>query len=416
MSPTFLIGNCFCLCAASLAFASSGRSADDSWVDSHTQAEDENTVAEQLGMAAKDGNLSAVETLLRDVRDINETDSRGYTALHWAVVGNHERIIRILLRAGADIEARGPEEMTPLHLAALFGQRQAAGVLFEMGASLSALDKRGHTAFQLLDEDVDATRIFATSLGIELDPPSLERNRQFIARILTLDVGPMEIRPRSSRSNTTTYVIGGCLLLMFLGIVIGYRAKRKRARAMHKVAREIGASFAEQKHGWIESLQKKHSVLSGGDIRSVRNIISGATDGASFSVFDFECTVPGVSSSYRYTMICVESGTLNCPDFLMLPKGFVGRLADATGLGDLTIPDQVFNNEYAVEGESDDLHRFFSPDVTQFFSDRKGMILQACSKSFVLHYGITLKPEQIPEALRAARSVYHMLSTGDFGQ
>lgn len=70
--------------------------------------------------------------------DVNTTDPRGNTALHYAVRSNSVAIIRELIEAGADIEARNHDNFTPLMLAICKRRCEAATVLMQAGADKHA--------------------------------------------------------------------------------------------------------------------------------------------------------------------------------------------------------------------------------------------------------------------------------------
>jgi ankyrin repeat protein len=42
-------------------------------------------------------------------------DEEGNTALHWAAVGGHVQLVKLLLDNGADIEAKSRDGFVPMH-------------------------------------------------------------------------------------------------------------------------------------------------------------------------------------------------------------------------------------------------------------------------------------------------------------
>lgn len=98
-----------------------------------------------LMLAALRGQLDLVSTLvLRGARVNHE----GWTALHYAASGGHERVVLFLLGAQAQINASAPNGTTPLMMAAMYGNAATVKALLESGAhahtrnaaGLSALD------------------------------------------------------------------------------------------------------------------------------------------------------------------------------------------------------------------------------------------------------------------------------------
>lgn len=61
---------------------------------------------ENLIEAVQQGNIESVRALLSNHADfINQRDSSGATALHYATFGGHRAIVQLLLESGADINA-----------------------------------------------------------------------------------------------------------------------------------------------------------------------------------------------------------------------------------------------------------------------------------------------------------------------
>lgn len=60
--------------------------------------------------AAKAGDFSAVQALLRDGADVNAREPEDQTyALHWAAAAGHLEVVRLLVEAGGDVEGAGDD-------------------------------------------------------------------------------------------------------------------------------------------------------------------------------------------------------------------------------------------------------------------------------------------------------------------
>ena len=76
---------------------------------------------EQIMLAARNNDASALEVLLKQPRSPNVLDSCGETALRHAARQGHVEVLRLLLEAGAQIDASKGAELTALHDAAQNG-------------------------------------------------------------------------------------------------------------------------------------------------------------------------------------------------------------------------------------------------------------------------------------------------------
>ena len=97
------------------------------------------------------GLCSIMESLMNDEIDLEQTDSNGNTALHYAAPGSfatyhmnstigneHYAIMRFLLANGANINAHNLEGRTPLGMAAFRGDDKLVVFLLDQGANINA--------------------------------------------------------------------------------------------------------------------------------------------------------------------------------------------------------------------------------------------------------------------------------------
>ncbi len=77
-----------------------------------------NSFADKLHIAARDGNITKVKSFIAQGENINAQNNKPrYTPLHWAVQHGHIAIIRLLINSGADIAIKSKSGKTALSIA-----------------------------------------------------------------------------------------------------------------------------------------------------------------------------------------------------------------------------------------------------------------------------------------------------------
>jgi ankyrin repeat protein len=109
-----------------------------------------------LGLASHFGNEETVKLLLDKGADVNIRSKDGNLnnmALHAAIAGNYEQIVRNLIQHDADVNAKceGKWRMgfTPLHVAAYFGREAILQVLLENSADSNRLTDNQESPYDL---------------------------------------------------------------------------------------------------------------------------------------------------------------------------------------------------------------------------------------------------------------------------
>src|SRR5262249_27342187 len=85
--------------------------------------------------AVKNGDKSALRSLLAKKPDVNAPESDGATALHWASYRDDVDSADLLIRAGADVNAANDLGVTPLWMASQNGSSAMIRKLLEAGAN-----------------------------------------------------------------------------------------------------------------------------------------------------------------------------------------------------------------------------------------------------------------------------------------
>jgi uncharacterized protein len=100
----------------------------------------------QLLIAAQNGNIKEVRSLISQATDVNTRDEYGWTPLLWAAMNGNTDIVRVLLVSGANPNTRNKYGWTPLMWAAGQGYGEIVRSLIASGARLNAQDRNGWTA------------------------------------------------------------------------------------------------------------------------------------------------------------------------------------------------------------------------------------------------------------------------------
>jgi ankyrin repeat protein len=91
--------------------------------------------ADGLQVASIKGDAARVKALLSSNRSLAvERGYRNYTSLHWAAMGGHYQVAKLLLDNGAEANAVSEENVSPLYLAALAGHSELVRLLLSHGA------------------------------------------------------------------------------------------------------------------------------------------------------------------------------------------------------------------------------------------------------------------------------------------
>jgi ankyrin repeat protein len=109
-----------------------------------------------LGLAAHFGSEETVRLLLDKGASVNARSTDGNLnnmAIHAAIAGNYEQIVRILILHGADVnaECKGKWRLgyTPLHVAAYFGRSSIIEILLQNAAAPSKLTENNESPYDL---------------------------------------------------------------------------------------------------------------------------------------------------------------------------------------------------------------------------------------------------------------------------
>jgi ankyrin repeat protein len=130
--------------------------------------------------ASMEGKPEIVRKLIEVGSNVNDRDTGGYTALHWACQRHFVKIVLILIEGGVDVNTKSAGRtdcQTPLHLACIFPDAQIVRLLLEAGADPCARNQDRWTPLDYLrqkpvtnparEEIMDLFRQYAPELVME---------------------------------------------------------------------------------------------------------------------------------------------------------------------------------------------------------------------------------------------------------
>ena len=112
-------------------------------------------------IAAEEGDVSLVESMLQEGVPVDCVDRDYPTALFHAAAFNRTDVIRFLLQKGADVNKRDNIGNTPVHWAALYNSTEATAMLIEHGASINITNDEG-------EKPIDVARQFEKEAAVRM--------------------------------------------------------------------------------------------------------------------------------------------------------------------------------------------------------------------------------------------------------
>ena len=116
---------------------------------------------ERFHNAARDGDVSLVESMLQEGVPVDCVDLIDQTALFRAAANNRTDVIRLLLQKGADVNKRDRFGRTPVHHAARENSTEAIAMLIEHGASINITNDKG-------DKPIDLARQYGSEAAVRM--------------------------------------------------------------------------------------------------------------------------------------------------------------------------------------------------------------------------------------------------------
>ena len=126
---------------------------DDEINDENVSAEGRNDHRMELRNAARLGDVSRLQSILKLGLDVNDADESGQTALHFAADKGNTDCVTALVDAGADTNAADKDGISVLQAAVIGGDVETVRVLLLAGANPNQEDNDGDTPRSCAEDD-----------------------------------------------------------------------------------------------------------------------------------------------------------------------------------------------------------------------------------------------------------------------
>jgi hypothetical protein len=169
------------------------------------------------------------------------------------------------------------------------------------------------------------------------------------------------------------------LILVFLviGLVIYLIARaaheQQRMEQLKAVADRMGLSFSALAEPSLSARVEGFRLFSQGHSRRLHNVMHRQIHDIDVTMFDYRYTTNhGKSSRIQYqSVVLFETGRLDLPRFILRPKHFFHRVANALGWQDIGFEDHpVFSESYLLQGQDDDRIRLLFDEEALLYYTR----------------------------------------------
>jgi peptidoglycan/LPS O-acetylase OafA/YrhL len=142
-------------------------------------------IRNDLGGAARKGDLEAIGKFLEEGADIDGKYDKDFTPLHWAAALGKVEAIELLASKGANLNSRDGHQSTPILLAAFLGQPESVRILLEGGADPKLRNKDGSSPLDSTKADRGMTEWVARDiLQIAIAWSEVQEGRKEVRKLL----------------------------------------------------------------------------------------------------------------------------------------------------------------------------------------------------------------------------------------
>ncbi len=206
------------------------------------------------------------------------------------------------------------------------------------------------------------------------------------------------------------------VILICVVVWLGYTflTGHRRTTALRPVAKQLGFEF----YPGTRPDPPSFPLLPGGRTRVIANVMQGSYSGARVTIFDHQYYAGSyrTRTSYRQTMICLESQRTVLPRFALRSKRGLRQPPRPFNRPpqEIVLEDAPeFSRHYRLRGEDPQtVPAVFSARVRQFFEANPGIDVEATQDLLLVYRPKKrIKPDQLRDALTEAHRVFSLFAS-----
>ena len=172
------------------------------------------------------------------------------------------------------------------------------------------------------------------------------------------------------------YIIAGVAALVGVGALVSYVRDRKRRETYTEFCGIRGFSYDPQRAGGERRFREVFDDFRKGNDNSWRNTITGRTNNAAFTAFEYVWQEGGGKSRHTEERcgLIWESDDVSFPKFALAPEGWFSKIGQLFGMQDIDFDDSPeFSKAYRLAGgDEPGIRALFTPEIREFFRATPG--------------------------------------------
>ncbi len=209
--------------------------------------------------------------------------------------------------------------------------------------------------------------------------------------------------------------IAAPVLIVAVVIFVAIRMEKKRTEALGVTAGQLGLQFQPETSKELAAKHDHLPLFSKGHGQRAKNHLFGEFQGLQLSLFDYRYTTGGGKSSqtWNQTILSVESGHINLPDFTCSPENIFAKIGSVFGYQDIDFDSHPeFSRRFLLRGSDEAaIQQLFGPSILEWFEGHAGVTAEASGNLFVFFRAQQrVKPELIPDFIKDGLSLFKELA------
>lgn len=213
-------------------------------------------------------------------------------------------------------------------------------------------------------------------------------------------------------------IVGIFVAVVVVSAYLVHWFEEERAKEYAAVAEKLGLEFFPEGDPVLLESLGEFSLFQLGHSQKLNHLIRGRTQNLEAAIFNYRYTTGGGNSSttFKQTMICLDSSRLDLPAFEVRPLRVGDRLAKLFGSRNVEFPEHpAFSKKYQVRGEDEEaIRELFSPEVIEHLETTDGLHLSGHGTRLVFYQpSKRLRGYELRPFLEEAFAVYGELKNAN---